>query len=167
MSEIRIDVNVSGAVRYFDGIPKRLADEVRPEILRTVIEIARTARRKAPKALSNLVNSVTQRMESALEGVVFAGQQHGIMVEEGTGIYGAARVPSGKRPPIGAILDWIRVRRIVPDQAGTTERDLAWMIATKIAQTGTPKQPFMRPAAEEHRATGIRRIQAAIARATA
>lgn len=43
----------------------------------------------------------------------------------------------GKFPPIDDILDWIRAKKISPRDAKTTERQLAFLFARKIAQSGT------------------------------
>jgi len=43
----------------------------------------------------------------------------------------------GKFPPIDDILDWIRAKKITPRDAKTTERQLAFLFARKIAQSGT------------------------------
>jgi len=43
----------------------------------------------------------------------------------------------GKFPPIDSILDWIRAKRISPRDPKTTERQLAFLFARKIAKSGT------------------------------
>lgn len=43
----------------------------------------------------------------------------------------------GKFPPLSDILDWIREKRITPRDSKTTERQLAYLFARKIAQSGT------------------------------
>jgi hypothetical protein len=43
----------------------------------------------------------------------------------------------GKFPPIDDILDWMRVKNISPKDTKTTERQLAFLIARKIANSGT------------------------------
>ena len=43
----------------------------------------------------------------------------------------------GKFPPIDDILDWIRAKKISPRDAKTTERQLAFLFARKISQSGT------------------------------
>jgi hypothetical protein len=43
----------------------------------------------------------------------------------------------GKFPPIDMILEWIRVKQITPRDNKTTERQLAFLFARKIAQKGT------------------------------
>ena len=43
----------------------------------------------------------------------------------------------GKFPPIDDILDWIRAKKITPRDPKTTQRQLAFLFARKIAQSGT------------------------------
>lgn len=43
----------------------------------------------------------------------------------------------GKFPPIDDILDWIRAKGITPREPKTTQRQLAYLFARKIAQSGT------------------------------
>lgn len=51
----------------------------------------------------------------------------------------------GGRPPIGAILQWIRARGISPNTPGMTDRQLAFLIARRIGQRGWKgKYPYTR-----------------------
>jgi hypothetical protein len=43
----------------------------------------------------------------------------------------------GKFPPIDDILDWIRAKGITPRDTKTTQKQLAYLFARKIAQSGT------------------------------
>jgi len=43
----------------------------------------------------------------------------------------------GKFPPIDDILDWIRAKKITPRDPKTSERQLAFLFARKIARSGT------------------------------
>ncbi len=52
----------------------------------------------------------------------------------------------GKFPPISAILDWIRIKGITPRDSNTTERQLAFLFARKIANSGTDIFMKRRPA---------------------
>lgn len=52
----------------------------------------------------------------------------------------------GRFPPIDDILDWIREKRITPRDPKTTERQLAFLFARKIAQSGTDIFEGKRPA---------------------
>ena len=118
-------------------------------------EMARDARRRAPKAFSLLVKSIGAIQASPVEGLVVAGTDYAKAVEEGTR-------GGGRMPPRQNIEDWIRVRRIVPDDPSMSQRDLSYVIAASIAMKGTPAQPFMAPAYEANRLKAETRIAKAI-----
>lgn len=121
---------------------------------RTVQEMARSARRHAPKAVSTLVNTIKPEQPSALEGRVVVGVDYARAVEEGTA--------GGRFPPVDNILDWVKVTRQVPDDPSLSPDDLAFVIARSIARRGTPPQPYLAPALEENRSRAERRISQAI-----
>lgn len=135
--------------------PQILGKHLTRAIGRVIQEMARDAKRKAPKAFSTLVNSVGAVQPSPVEGVVFSGVDYARAVEEG-------RDGGGRMPPRAHIEDWIKVRRIVPDDPSMSQRDLSFVIARSIARNGTPAQPFMAPAYEDNRARAERRISDAI-----
>lgn len=167
MTDLRIDFESSALQEALRRKPVELTRELSLTIGRIVLEMARTAKRHAPKATSQLVNSISSVQPNALEGLVFAGVAHAQAVEQGTGVFGVAVRPSGKTPPVQRIEDWIKVRRITPRDPKMDTRDLAWAIAQAIGRTGTPAQPFMRPAYVDHYASAVRRIQATIKRVLA
>lgn len=86
-------------------------------------------------ATGNLFNSVSS--EVTLNGqsfiVEFKMPEYGEYLEQGT---------KPHFPPLTAIENWIRVKRIVPrrDQQGKlpTEKQLSYLIARKISEEGTP-----------------------------
>lgn len=145
--------------------PDTLEKNLNKAISRSVSEIARSARRNAPKAFSTLTNSINDRMVSPLEGLVAPGVNSAEAVEKGTGIYGPAGQASGKLPPVVNILDWVKVKGIQPTEPDMDQEDVAWLIARKIATTGTKPQPYMQPAYDENREKTERRISQAIDRA--
>lgn len=155
---IELTVDTDPLRRALRRAPGRLRDELRLALGRSALEIARAARRNAPKAHSILTNSISSYMSpDGLEAVVFAGADYARMVEERTG-------PGGK-PPVQSMLDWIRVKRIVPDDPSMDQTDLAFVIARSIARKGTRAQPFMAPAFEDNKARAMDRINQAIGRA--
>ena len=52
-------------------------------------------------------------------------------------------------PPIQSVLDWVRVKRIQPNNPKHDQRDLAFMIARSIARNGTAANDFYSRAAEQ------------------
>jgi len=141
-------------VQAFEASPAILTKHLNRAIGRVVREMARDARRGAPKASSTLTNSISQRLPSPLSGEVFAGVDYARMVEEGTG--------RGGFPPRRTLLDWIRTRRIEPRRAGMDDNALAYVIGRSIARKGTPAQPYMAPALEKNRARAAKRVDDAI-----
>ncbi|MFZ5621171.1 MAG: HK97-gp10 family putative phage morphogenesis protein [Pseudomonadota bacterium] len=136
--------------------PAILGKHLTRAIERVTLEMARDARRRAPKAFSTLTNSINSAMVSPVEGLVFAGADYARLVEEGT------RGGSGRQPPKDNLLDWIKVRRIQPDDPAMSQEDLAYVFARSIARKGTPAQPFMKPAYEANRVKAEQRIAKAI-----
>jgi hypothetical protein len=148
--------------RVFAAAPHILERNMEHQISRVIKEMARTARKEAPKAMSGLVTAIKDVMVSAFEGQVVAGKDYAQAVEDGTGIYGPSGQASGKMPPKDNILDWMRVTKITPRDPSMSEDQLEFLIARKIATQGTPEQPFMAPALEENTKEAERRIDLAI-----
>ena len=71
-------------------------------------------------------------------GVVGSPLQYAAPVELGTRPH---------RPPIQPLIDWVRGKLHVTDQAQA--RGMAFAIAKKIERRGTPPQPYLVPAARE------------------
>ena len=51
----------------------------------------------------------------------------------------------GKMPPLDLIEEWVR-RKGITGRGGETPRQLAYLIARKIARNGLPARPFVWPA---------------------
>jgi len=86
----------------------------------------------------NLARSIRVQPEKDANGVITAPislKQYGIYVDNG------AERRAGKMPPVTAIADWIRLKRIsVP--AAMTPSQFAWAVAKSIAKKG---QRFKKP----------------------
>lgn len=134
--------------------PERLKKNMADAVSRITASVARDARRNAPKATSQLTNSIRPRRITPLHGVVKAGTDYAEAVETGTG-------PGGS-PPIADLLQWIRVKRIEPRDPSMDQMDLAFVIADSIVAKGTPAQPFMAPAIDSNRDSANRRLNAAV-----
>lgn len=72
----------------------------------------------------------------------------------------------GRRPPTDRILDWIRVKPVIPreDSKGRipTEESLAYLIARKIGNEGIPAGHQLRDAVDEKTRTWIERLEEAL-----
>lgn len=108
-------------------------------LMRGALKITRTARDEAPKARSALTRSIYPRREALASVVVEARDEKARYVEDGS--------EKGGWPNILDLMEWIKARRIESDLP--LER-LAHAIRRNIYRNGTPAQPFMGPALEEH-----------------
>lgn len=141
--EIRIIIDADRVIRAMMRAPEVFGKHIGSAISRGAIEVGREARRRAPKAFSTLTQSIRSRSVSVLEKEVVAGADYAEIVEKG------AR--SGGYPKPRAMLDWIKVRRIQPEDPDMSQEDLAFAMARSIAKRGTPAQPYLIPALEARR----------------
>lgn len=162
MNNVTMKINAAGLAQAIDKAPALLHKNMRSALRSVLARIARTAKRYAPKAFSNLVNSIDTRLISDFEGAVYAGKNYALAVEQGTGAQGPRGIPSAKMPPVSSIEDWVKVRGLTPKKPGDTTRDIAYAIARSIALKGTPAQPFMGRSLEHNAEDATRRINDAI-----
>lgn len=134
--------------------PGRVRTAMRPIVDRSAQEIARLAKGFAPKAFSTLTGAITSEPKSDLESLVRAPVNYAGYVEGGTG--------DGGWPGVRTILDWMRVKGIVPAKPGDSPEDAAYKISRSIVLGGTPAQPFMQPAADQYAPTLVERADAAL-----
>jgi len=133
------------AMRRAPGVIER---HISKAIRNGLNRIAVTAKLKAPKAFSTLASSIGTQMLSALEGIVGPSTNYGEFVEKGTG--------PGGRAPLTALQTWIKAKQISPrhpEIKGDPERQirqLAFLIQRSILAKGTPAQPYLVPAGQEH-----------------
>lgn len=151
---MELTLDNAGLRRAMARGPATLSKHMDRAIGRIVLEMANAARQNAPKATSQLTGSIITRRPNPLEGLVEVGAEHGLYVEVETG-------PQGL-PPVQNILDWINVRNIQPNDPDTSEEDLAYLIARRIATRGIKAQPFLQPAFDDRKAAAERRMNTAI-----
>jgi len=154
MTTLALEIHSKGLMQALSQGPELLKKHVQQAVLRSVMEIARDARRNAPKAYSTLTHSIIQRMVDPLTGEVVAGVDYAQMVEEGTG--------PGGWPSDRTMLDWIHAKHIEPRDPTMDQQDLAFVMARSIALRGTPAQPYLKPALQSNKAKAERRINRAI-----
>lgn len=154
---MELTIQNKGLLQALRQSPQVLEKHLNLAVLRSVQEMARSARGYAPKAESTLTQSINHRMVSKLEGIVSTDQDYARMVEEGTG--------PGGWPSDQSMLDWIRVKGITPNDPDMDLGDLAFLFARSIALHGTPKQPFMQPAFDINKGPAEQRMDKAIAAA--
>lgn len=140
---IQISHNAPEVRRAIQKKPAAVRRQVDKKLGRGAQEVAREARRNAPKADSLLTNSVHVFRHGEGDYSVFAGTDYALPVEEGTG-------PGGS-PPDQTLADWVRVKGITPADPDMDMDDLVYVIGRSIRESGTPAQPFMAPALEAKR----------------
>lgn len=131
--EIRIKHNISALENALRQAPDTMERNIEPFVSRGAQEVAREERIAAPKAFSNLANSihairVTNLHYRATTNVNYAGY-----VEDGT-------KPHFPNP--SNLVPWVkRVLGVAADDAD----DVAFAIARAISRRGTRAQPFAKP----------------------
>ena len=148
---LKLQHNIDAAIHRFERALPAVKRELARGLERGAREFARKARARAPKADSTLVNAILAHRDSDTEWTVAAGVEHGVYVERGTGDWGDYGRASGRMPPVESLHDWIKRKRIQPDDPDMSQWELAFLIARSIARSGTPPQPFMEPTIQEMR----------------
>lgn len=149
MMRLDYSTDMDRIVQAMRKAPRVMGKHLRHGMDRAALELSRSARRKAPKATSQLVNSIGIERPGQFSRVIAPASEHGAYQELGTGIYGPGGIPSGKMPPMQSLRDWIRTAGIEPRDPSMDTDDLAFVIGRSIAEKGTHAQPFMKPAFEE------------------
>lgn len=103
---------------------------------RAAKEVARQARRVAPKAFTTLAQTIKDSRIAQLEYHVTPGENYARSVEKGT--------RPGKMPNPDALRPW--VERVLGAR-GHDAKNKAFLIARNIARHGTRAQPYMAPTA--------------------
>lgn len=98
--------------------------ELLDDVRKIYVDKQRNQGIRASGKSADSIRKEAKPLEGALYGAMYFRQQK------------IGRRP-GKFPPIDDILDWIRVKGIQPRDSKTTERQLAFLFARKIAQSGT------------------------------
>lgn len=138
-------------------LPDSLQANLQDDLDRAGDEVAREMKLEAPKAFSNLVNSIRAERDSVLSRWVGSGLNYAIDVERGTGP-AAGRAPYF--PNVANLEPWVKLRSGIslrntrqgtPQRQGQLDdlRDRAWAAARAIAMRGTRAQPFVGPTAEK------------------
>lgn len=162
MTSFEISTNAGPLAQVLRNSPATIKQYLSPELTKSALLIAREAKRNAKAngsmAHSILINSINSYTSlDGLEAVAFAGANYAWYVENGTS--------GGGYPNQQTIIDWLRVKHIKPADPETSEKELAYLIARKIALHGTPAQPFMEPAFQTEKEATINRVNTAVQRA--
>lgn len=134
---IRYQIESTEAQEAFERAPEVMERNLERFLSRGSQEVAREARRAAPKAFSNLVNSIHAFRMGILHWRVSPSVKHAPFVEDGTR-------PHFPNPE--SLQPWVeRVLGLRNKEA----RGKAYLIARAINRRGTKAQPYMRPSAEK------------------
>lgn len=142
VTEIRLTHDIDRLRQAIARAPGEINRAVGRGLRRSALVIQRRARANAPKATSELTQSILLRRPGPLQQLIQANAEHARAVEEG-------RDPGGPMPPTQSIRDWMTARGIATDAGEAQQERVAFLIARKIAREGTEAQPFMEPALTE------------------
>lgn len=138
------------------GVPDVMTRHLSLKLDRAADEVAREMKDAAPKAFSNLVNSIHIERESDLSRFVGTDVNYAPYVEDGT--------PPGTMPPRESLEGWIKQksfadrvsiygprkpRRFNSKKHGDELRERSFALALYIKKHGTRAQPFVAPTAEK------------------
>lgn len=162
MSTFEINTNAGHLAQSLRNSPATLRRYLTPALDESAKLIAMQAKRNIrtnqSMAHSLLINSISSRTApDGMEAEAFAGTNYAWYVEKGS--------RGGGYPNQQTIIDWLRVKHISPNNPETSESELAFLIARKIALHGTAAQPFMDPAFQTEKAGAINRVNTAVQQA--
>lgn len=140
---IQITHNSEAVQKAVRQRPNQVMRALDRKLERGAHEVAREARRMAPKAFSQLTNAIHIFRHGRADFSIFAATNYAKAVEEGAS--------GGGIPSHQSLLDWIKVKRITPRNPEMDADDLAYVIGRSILAKGTPAQPFMQPALNSKR----------------
>ncbi|MCG9597060.1 hypothetical protein L1D15_10010 [Vibrio sp. Isolate25] len=141
MRELSVELHTSALDEAFRTAPDALNKHLKAGIRTAGSLVSRAAREEAPEAESTLTHSIRSNQVGELQRMVTSSLRYNAFVVGETGPQGI--------PPIQSVLDWVRVKRIQPNNPKHDQRDLAFMIARSIARNGTAANDFYDRAAEQ------------------
>lgn len=154
---MQIDITIDDArvQAALDRLPGRVIDAVEVALWRGAEEVARSAKRNAPKAFSTLANSIKADKLGPLHYRVSPHVNYGPFVEYG-------RLP-GKMPgTANGLMEWIKQKTGL---SGTDLDRKTFVIARAIGKKGIRPRPYMKPAFDAHRDRIVERVRASAVRA--
>jgi hypothetical protein len=139
VSDFSIHIDLGKAREATGNLRAAIVRNVESKLWRGAEEVARLAKGNAPKAFSNLTNSIRAERVGEMHYLVSEGMNYGRAVEEGGRPH---HVNSAK------LIPW--VERVLGAR-GKDARNKAFLIARAIAVRGTRAQKYMQPAADSKR----------------
>lgn len=153
--EIHISVDDSDARRMLERLEPGVVKAVNDAIWRAAEEVARAARRNAPKAFTTLTNSIRAERVTDLHYRVATGVNYARAVEEGR--------KAGKMPgTANGLMEWVKQKTKL---TGKPLDRATFAIARAIGRDGIQARPYMAPAVERQKDRIVALVQAAARRA--
>ncbi len=152
--ELKIAVDTVHVQRVLEATPEKVAAAVEQALGRGAQEVARSARRHAPKAFSTLTQSIRADRVGELHYQVVAGTNYARAVEEG-------RRPGSQPGTAQGLTEWVQQKT---GASGTALDRLTHLVARAIGRRGIRPQPYMRPALEEGESRLRALVKGAVAR---
>ena len=152
------------------AVDRLISSEVLSEFLATLDEYAEKAKELYKRKLTDKGINASYKLLNSVETTVKRNddeftvtinlEDYWIYVENGRG--------PGKFPPIDKILEWIRIKPVIPysDSRGRlpTEEQLAFLIARKIAEQGTEPKHVLYETVDELNRYYLPKLQQALDR---
>lgn len=153
--DVRIEIHDEQAKAMLAQVDSRVRQAVHDAIWRGAEELARVAKRNAPKAFSTLTNSIRAEQVGELHFRVATGVNYARAVEEG-------RKPGPMPGTANGLMEWVKQKT---RQTGSELDRTTFLVARAIGWRGIKPQPYMQPAFESQKDRIIAHVQAAARRA--
>lgn len=141
--KIEIRVNDKLAIAAMQRMPGVVERRIDAALSRSAGEVARAAMDKAPKAFSNLTNSIRESRVGEMHYRVAPHVNYAAAVEYGV------QGPLARQPgTANGLIEWVKLK-LRPAGDKEAER-IAFLVTRSMRRNGIKAQPYMRPAAEEH-----------------
>lgn len=188
MAKITLSIHGAGPIRRVlsPAHAQQVVRAVLEELVRGALLIEGAAKRKAPVDMGRLRASIThsdlEREGTTLALRIGTNASYAKFVEFGTGPAGAASPLSesareamselgyehgahGGWPPADELLAWALRKSGLRQAAHDDPEGLVFALQRAIRRRGTPAQPFLFPAFEEHRGPIMKNLETAFVRA--
>lgn len=139
----KLESNLSKVILKVKGYPKVLEPRIDNAANEFIQRVNRDAKINTPEAESTLKNSIKVKRLGVIDYESKPEVNYASAVEEGS--------KKGGWPTLQSLVDWIKVRRIRPQNDDWDIEDLAQAIRRKIYFKGVRAQPFMKPALKKNR----------------
>lgn len=153
--DIRIEIHDEQAKAMLARVDRGVRKAVHDALWRGADEMARAAKRNAPKAFSNLTNSIRAEQVGELHFRVATGVNYARAVEEG-------RKPGPMPGTANGLMEWVKQKT---RQTGRELDRTTFLIARAIGRRGIKPQPYMQPAFDSQKDRIVAHVQEAARRA--